>query len=208
MSAQGYAFFFDATRCSGCKTCMMACKDFNDLDPRTTYRNVYEYTGGETLRAADGSFSTTCFSYAVSIACCHCERPACMGACPTGAMHRDARTGLVCVDAGRCIGCGGCERSCPYGAPTVDRALGHAVKCDGCAERVARGLLPVCVDSCPARALDFGPAEAMARKGDIADIAPLPSPAITRPRLYVKGGDDRAAAGSGAGAVANRAEIQ
>ena len=51
------AFFFDGTRCSGCKTCMFACKDAYDLDVGTAYRRVYEYTGGDTVRADDGTFS-------------------------------------------------------------------------------------------------------------------------------------------------------
>ena len=50
------AFFFDGTRCSGCKTCMFACKDAYDLDVGTAYRRVLEYTGGDTVRNGDGTF--------------------------------------------------------------------------------------------------------------------------------------------------------
>ena len=67
------AFFFDGTRCSGCKTCMFACKDAYDLDVGTAYRRVLEYTGGDTVRNGDGTFGSTCFSYNVSVACNHCD---------------------------------------------------------------------------------------------------------------------------------------
>ena len=74
------AFFFDGTRCSGCKTCMFACKDAYDLDVGTAYRRVFEYTGGDTVRNGDGTFGSTCFSYNVSVACNHCDDPVCVRA--------------------------------------------------------------------------------------------------------------------------------
>ena len=77
------AFFFDGTRCSGCKTCMFACKDAYDLDVGTAYRRVLEYTGGDTVRNGDGTFGSTCFSYNVSVACNHCDDPVCVRVCPT-----------------------------------------------------------------------------------------------------------------------------
>lgn len=85
-----YAFHFDATRCTGCKTCEFSCKDYKDLGLGVAYRKVYECAGGETLRDADGCFKTTCFSYPVSISCNHCDHPSCTEVCPTGAMRRPA----------------------------------------------------------------------------------------------------------------------
>ena len=108
-----YAFHFDATRCTGCKTCEFSCKDYKDLGLGVAYRKVYECAGGETLRDADGCFKTTCFSYPVSISCNHCDHPSCTEVCPTGAMHKDEETGLVSVDEGKCIGCGYCHMACP-----------------------------------------------------------------------------------------------
>ena len=61
-------------------------------------------------------------------------------------------------------------------------------KCDGCQDRLAKGLNPVCVDSCPQRAIEFGDIEVLRKKhtGDTKHIAPLPDPAATKPNLLVK----------------------
>ena len=174
------AFFFDGTRCSGCKTCMFACKDAYDLDVGTAYRRVFEYTGGDTVRNGDGTFGSTCFSYNVSV---------------------------VSVNDRHCIGCGYCHLSCPYSAPRVDRVKGHSVKCDGCIERVAAGEKPVCVEACPARALDFGPVGDMEKLGERAAIAPFPRPEATVPNLFVKPSADARPAESKDGVVANLLEV-
>ena len=203
-----YAFYFDGTRCTGCKTCVYACKDKNDLDVGFAFRKVYEVTYGETKRDADGCFTTTCTSYYVSVACQHCDNPACVEVCPTGAMHKDAETGFVSVDADRCIGCGYCHMACPYNAPKVDREKGHSVKCDGCADKVAMGESPSCVMACPARALSFGTKEAMAAKGDLAAIAPLPEPSHTMPNLYIKPSRDALPSGDERGVICNPLEVK
>lgn len=202
-----YAFYFDGTRCTGCKTCEMACKDYKDLSVGFAYRKVYEVTLGSTDRDADGCITTNCVTYPLSMSCNHCDNPACTKVCPTGAMHKDADTGLVSVNADRCIGCGYCHMACPYNAPKVDRDKGHSVKCDGCMERVAQGEKPVCVEACPARALDFGTVDEMMKLGDQANIAPLPKPTYTNPNFFIKASDDALPAEDERGKVANTLEV-
>lgn len=202
-----YGFFFDGTRCTGCKTCEFACKDYKDLTTEFAFRKVYEVAGGETTRDANGCIETTCFSYPVSSSCQHCDKPACVEACPTGAMHKDEETGLVSVDTEVCIGCGACATACPYGAPKVNEEAGHSTKCDGCAERLAAGLKPVCVLACPARALDFGPVEEMAEMGERADIMPFCGVDVTMPNLYIKACADAKPAGDAACTIANPLEV-
>ncbi|MEG0619692.1 MAG: 4Fe-4S dicluster domain-containing protein [Raoultibacter sp.] len=203
-----HAFFFDGSRCTGCKTCEFACKDYYDLNKDTQYRKVYECTGGETIKDSKGSLSTTCFSYYVSLACNHCTDPVCTKVCPTGAMHKNEETGLVSVDATKCIGCGYCHMACPYNVPKVDREKGHSVKCDGCADRVAAGEQPICVRACPARALEFGTVDVIAKLGAVADIAPLPASSFTHPNLYIKPSKDALPSGSADGKVVNPLEVQ
>ena len=202
-----YAFHFDVTRCTGCKTCEMACKDFKHLSVGTAFRKVYEVTLGTTERDANGCITSSCVSYPLSMSCNHCDDPACTKVCPTTAMHKDPETGLVSVDVDKCIGCGYCHMACPYNAPKVDREKGHSVKCDGCAERVAAGEKPVCVEACPARALDFGTIEEMAKLGERGNIAPLPEPTYTKPNLYIKASADALPAGDENGKVVNPLEV-
>lgn len=178
------AFFFHGQRCTGCKTCQLACADYNDLNKEFWYRRIYEVADAEWLQDADGCWSVDAYAYYTSVACNHCDDPACTQVCPTTAMHKDAETGLVSVDPDKCIGCGYCHMACPYNVPRVDRTKGHSVKCDGCAARVAEGKKPICVEACPMRALDFGTVEEMEKLGDRANFAPLPEASYTQPNLF------------------------
>lgn len=184
-----YAFHFSGSRCTGCKTCELACKDYKNLPNDYAYRHVYEYeTDGDWTQDEKGCWKVKGTTYYTSVACNHCDDPACVKVCPTGAMHKDEQTGIVSVDAGRCIGCGYCHMACPYNAPKVDHEAGHSVKCDGCAERVAEGKKPICVEACPLRALDFAPKaeiESRYKGSEVADIAPLPEKSYTHPNLLI-----------------------
>lgn len=202
-----YGFLFDATRCTGCKTCVLACKDAYDLRADAAYRQVYEYGGGGWSRDDQGCWSTDSWVYYLSVACNHCLNAVCVQVCPTGAMHAD-EDGLVGVDTHRCVGCGYCELACPYHAPRVDRELGHCVKCDGCSSRVRDGRPPVCVESCPQRALGFGDYGDLARDyGTFASIAPLPDVTVTLPHLVVVPPPHGRQSGSDEGALLNLDEL-
>lgn len=200
-----YGFAIDTKRCIGCHTCSTACRIENNL-PAGMWWNRALTEGGAEMDTPAGEFPDATMSY-LTVACQHCENPACVKVCPTGAMHQDADTGLVSVDADKCIGCGYCHMACPYNAPKVDREKGHSVKCDGCKERVAAGEKPVCVEACPARALDFGPVDAMSKLGEQADIAPLPAKSYTSPNLYVKPSKDAKPAGDASAKVVNPLEV-
>lgn len=203
-----YGFYFDSSRCTGCRTCEMACKDYKDLTTDIAFRHVYDCEGGQWEEAADGTFTQACFAYHVSLSCQHCDNPACVEVCPTTAMSKDAETGLVSVDADKCIGCGYCHMACPYNAPKVDREKGHSVKCDGCAERVAEGKNPICVDACPLRALDFGAIDELRSTYEGVDgVPPLPEASYTNPNIVVKECPAAKLAENKAGLVANPLEV-
>ncbi|WP_172636000.1 DMSO/selenate family reductase complex B subunit [Photobacterium profundum] len=180
-----YGFYIDSSKCTGCKTCQLSCKDNKDLDIGVNYRRIYEYAGGNWIKDGD-TFRQDVYSYYLSIACNHCDEPACTKVCPSGAMHK-REDGFVIVDEDVCIGCKYCEMACPYGAPQYNEEKGHMTKCDGCYERVGQGLEPICVGSCPLRALEFGPiAELRKKYGTNADVAPLPSSLTTKPNIVIK----------------------
>lgn len=122
-------------------------------------------------------------------------------------MHKN-ENGLVTVDETKCVGCRYCEWSCPYGAPQYDPELKHMTKCDGCIDRLAKGEQPLCVISCPLRALDFGPIDELrAKYGDDAGIAPLPSPKLTSPHLTITGGKNARPCQNKDGSVLNKTEV-
>ena len=171
------------------------------------FRMVIDYEGGSWQPDVDGTFSQDAFAYHVSISCNHCNNPVCTRVCPTGAMHKDDN-GIVSVDAHRCIGCGYCELACPYGNPHVDRTKGHSVKCDGCAERVAAGKQPVCVEACSMRAIEFGPMDSLPSGGAPAAVAPLPDPSVTSPNFLIKACASSQPCGSTSCVVANAAEVK
>ena len=94
--------------------------------------------------------------------CLHCETPACVTVCPTGASYKRAEDGIVLVDEDKCIGCKLCSWACPYGAREYSEVEGVMKKCTLCVDRIYNEHLdeserqPACVQACPTRARHFG----------------------------------------------------
>lgn len=106
---QQLTFWFDQSKCTGCKACQIACKDKHDLPVGVTWRRVAEYTGGSwLLNQIDGTATQDIFSYYTSISCNHCADPICAEVCPSKAMSK-GENGVVSVDPSICIGCRYCE---------------------------------------------------------------------------------------------------
>ena len=174
-------FYFDETRCVGCKACQVACKDRLDIQKAGALpRRVSTYEVGIFPHVG---------MYHVALSCNHCEAPACIDACPTGAMFK-AEDGTVLHDDGACIQCQACVMACPYEAPQVaDEYDGLIMKCDSCKALRDAGMNPVCVDACAMRALDFGDIDDLCtRHGDglVREIACLPDAGLTEPNLLIK----------------------
>lgn len=110
---------------------------------------------GDVLYQATGAFPRTRLAFRPML-CNHCEDPACVKHCPTHAMHKDVETGLVLVDQDRCIACGYCTWTCPYGAPSMDDVHHIMSKCTFCKDRISEGQTPFCAEACPANARVFG----------------------------------------------------
>lgn len=172
-------FYFNQDACSGCRACQTSCKDRNNLQSGELFRQVTTYQTGTFPKAS---------MYHVSASCNHCEEPACIASCPTGAMYK-TDDGTVQHDDNRCIGCRMCALSCPYHVPQYIESEAIVKKCDSCKPYRDRGENPVCVDACNMRALDFGDVDELKKKyGDdaVKDLPVLPSSHITKPTTQIK----------------------
>jgi Fe-S-cluster-containing dehydrogenase component len=139
----------DTSLCIGCSSCQAACQLEHDLPASVRTVKVMQLGPfGRDDELTMSFLSTTCF---------HCDRPACVAQCPTGAMQK-RKDGIVFSDLVLCIGCQTCAVACPYGIPTLNTTTGKIAKCDGCKERVDLGLWPSCALKCPTGALTFGSA--------------------------------------------------
>jgi anaerobic dimethyl sulfoxide reductase subunit B (iron-sulfur subunit) len=180
------AFYLDSQICTGCKTCMVACKDKNDLPAGVRWRRVVEYSGGEWLPLPDRVFRQDVFAYYLSVSCNHCTEPICVEVCPTTAMNQD-ENGIIRVDQAKCMGCKYCQWACPYDAPQYRTDTGQMSKCDFCYDEITAGNDPVCVAACPTRALTIGELDELQKCADGRHpFAPLPDHAYTAPGAVFK----------------------
>ena len=145
-------FYFDQTRCTGCQACVVACKDWHDT-PAGPSRWIH-------ITAAEQGVFPRPSLFFLFHTCYHCAEPACISACPHKAIMKRKDDGIVMVKGECCVGreaCGLCLEACLYRAPQFRTESGSPMeKCDLCLERWEKGKKPICVDSCPARALDAG----------------------------------------------------
>jgi anaerobic dimethyl sulfoxide reductase subunit B len=201
------AFFFDASACSGCKTCQVACKDKHNSPLGIRWRRVYEVSGGEWVQEGK-AWKQDIFSWHVSMACNHCIDPICMKSCPNKAITKNDQ-GLVLIDPDKCMGCRYCEWTCPYGALQFDEHRRVMTKCDFCADYLAQGKMPSCVAACPMRVLDFGELEILREKyGSENEVFPLPQKRFTDPALVIKPHPARNKTGEHKPLIANIEEVK
>jgi Fe-S-cluster-containing dehydrogenase component len=157
------ALLYDNTICTGCKACMSACNEANDLPADTSLsgglwhmppdldsraKNIIE-----VFEDPDGQS----FAF-VKRQCMHCLDPACVTGCPLKALVKN-RWGAVTWDGSLCIGCRYCEVACPFDVPKFewDRWNPKIVKCEFCFEsRLKLGRQPACTEVCPTGAVIFG----------------------------------------------------
>lgn len=231
-----YGMVIDLDRCVGCHACTAACRAEHATPPGVRWTRVAQVDEGVYPRVRR-SF--------VPRGCMHCAKPPCVEVCPTGASYKRP-DGVVLVDRSRCIGCKTCVLACPYDArsfvdglatyfpegptpyerarPGGEHERGTVEKCTFCVERIAAGLQPACVETCPTKARYFGDledAESEVSRLAGGPRAVLPSPEWrTEPSVsyllpYVRGADgpggstapegeipDQAAAASGPSAAA------
>jgi len=173
-----YGIVVDLNRCTGCMTCVVACKEENLTRPGVWWNRILEL---ENDSLDDISYFRN--------ACMHCDEPPCVDACSTGAFYKRP-DGIVLIDEKKCVGAGDCLKACPYGVidmnpkeeyfpgqsiPFEQAVYAHRVhtpgkssKCTLCVHRIDQGLKPMCVEACPSKAMIFddldNPGELMQKK--------------------------------------------
>jgi ethylbenzene hydroxylase subunit beta/complex iron-sulfur molybdoenzyme family reductase subunit beta len=102
-----------------------------------------------------GEFPNAYFFYLPRL-CNHCTRPACLEACPQGALFKREEDGLVLRDEERCRGAQRCSMACPYKKIYFNPVRNVSQHCIGCFPRIEQGVAPACVRQCPGRAAFVG----------------------------------------------------
>ena len=165
------AVLVDTTKCTACRACQVACKQWNQL-PAT----VTEFTGTyENPPDFRGTYTRVLFAESVKAGepqwlfakhqCMHCTDAACIMVCPTGALHK-SEFGTTVLDETKCIGCNYCIAACPFGVIHFDRARNRARKCDNCYTRMQANMTPACVKACLTKCLQYGDREEIVAKAD------------------------------------------
>lgn len=175
-----HGFFIDLSRCTGCNTCVIACKQWHDIPPGPVkWLRVHQWE--------KGSFPDINV-HVLPVLCFHCENPRCLKACPNGALYKEKKYGAVLVTPEKCTGERKCWKACPYGAPQFEsNEPGKMSKCNMCIDRLEQGDKPICVLSCSLRALEFGPMNELREKyGDQIQMEDMPKNSITRPAVVWK----------------------
>ena len=177
-----WAIAIDTEKCASqgdCTACIDACNAEHNIpridNPEEEIKWIWKERAKAVFPHQLGNDSPrTLRDREIPVLCNHCENPPCVRVCPTQATwKRD--DGIVMMDQHRCIGCRYCIVGCPYGArsfnfrdprPAIDklrsdyptRTRGVVEKCTLCAERLAIGAQPACVEACEATcgAMVFG----------------------------------------------------
>ena len=181
------AFLIDMTKCTGCRGCQVACKQWNQLDAEKTsfftgegYQNpplMSEHTFTRIKFRDYQKNGQNEFAFYKEM-CMHCNEPACASVCPVGAFEK-TKEGPVTYNASRCIGCRFCMVACPFGVPKYEwsKAFPLVRKCTGCYSRIKEGHKPACATTCPA-AITYG------ERGDM--IKEASKRIESRPEKYLK----------------------
>lgn len=184
LTAKRWAMVCDLSKCrdkEGCDACIKACHKVHNVpefgNPKDDVKWIWKEHFEHAFHGQDHEFISEEIRHSdVPLLCNHCDNPPCTRVCPTKATWKRDSDGIVMMDWHRCIGCRYCVVACPYGSrsfnwrdpkphiETIDgtfptRTRGVVEKCTFCEERLAKGLMPACVEACPEKALVFGDLE-------------------------------------------------
>jgi formate dehydrogenase iron-sulfur subunit len=153
----------DVSRCIGCKACQAACQEWNDLRSRLGTCEGF-YTNPKDLddqtwclmRFTEDEVDGSLRWLILKDGCMHCSYPGCLRACPAPNAIIQYSNGIVDFQEQYCTGCGYCISASPFNIPRLRKEDSKVYKCTLCSDRIAVGLEPACIKSCPTQALSFG----------------------------------------------------
>lgn len=180
------AMIIDLNRCTGCQSCVVACKGYTKTTPGKFNTRLITIEKDNT--PAQVVFTP--------IQCNQCNDPPCIPACPVDATFK-LDNGIIITDWDKCQSTGDCIVACPYEARFTDPRYGQkADKCDFCLNRLQKGLEPACVEACSSGARIFGdlnnPQDEFASYLQNKKLDVRKPEEKTRPNvLYVKAGHGR-----------------
>jgi formate dehydrogenase iron-sulfur subunit len=169
---KGKTFYIDLTKCTACRGCQVACKQWKKLPAEQT-RNVGSHQNPQDLSAVTLKlvrFTEVEVGKALQWLffpeqCRHCVNAFCYeaaGAESQDAIIHDQETGAVVFTPKTAeLDYDMIRGACPYDIPRMDPATKIMTKCDMCLDRVQNGLKPSCVKTCPTGAMNFGDREDM-----------------------------------------------
>jgi formate dehydrogenase iron-sulfur subunit len=160
---QKVAKLIDTSLCIGCKACEVACQQWNDQEfTMGVFNNTYQSMPDLAPNfwnlikfnevEHDGAQSWLMAKYQ----CMHCADAGCIKACPAPGAIVQLGNGIVDFNHDNCIGCGYCITGCPFDVPRLSSKTKKVYKCSLCSDRVAVGLEPACIKTCPTNCLTFG----------------------------------------------------
>lgn len=163
--AEGYSILVDTSKCTACRGCQIACKQWNQL-PGTQTKNVGTYENPKDLsfdtykvvRFSEGSNGNgKPYWYFFTEQCRHCLSPGCMAAVEKDEIIQDEKTGaVVYTEKTKDLDFKETLEGCPYNIPRQDPKSKVLVKCTMCLDRITNNMVPACVKSCPTGAMTFG----------------------------------------------------
>lgn len=175
------AFFIDTTRCTACRGCQIACKEWKGLPvektlQRGTHQNPPELSAStfKLVRFNEHLVNNKVEWYFFPDQCRHCIDAPCKAIADEtgidGAVIQDKETGaIIYTELSKKISKEQFEEireSCPYDIPRRNETTGMMMKCDMCIDRVQNNLLPMCVKTCPTGTMNFGGEKEMRKLAD------------------------------------------
>lgn len=161
------SFFIDTSKCTACRGCQMACKQWNRLGTVTTinrgsHQNPLDLSSSafKIVRFNEGITEGKPVWYFFPDQCRHCMEPPCKETADSmvkNSIIRDEKTGAVIYTSQtKKLKAKEIILSCPYHIPTVNLETKSLTKCTMCFDRITNGLLPACVATCPTGTMSFG----------------------------------------------------